>query len=87
MSEIKYRKNELLEQSKKLDKAADALHDPDYFTDNRSRQERFDALSLAEREAQDYIKNNVNGQRVFIAYGIGDDLNIGVVLILVFWEN
>ena len=74
MSEIKYRKNELLEQSKNLDKAADALHDPDYFTDNRSRQERFDALSLAEREAEDYIKNNVNGQRVFIAYGIGDDL-------------
>ena len=69
MSEVKYRKNELLEQSKKLD----SLSLPGQWLGKHVGQSHIDTLEV-EGEVNQYIRDNVNGQRVFIAYGIGDDL-------------
>jgi hypothetical protein len=58
ISDIKYRKNELFRQSRLLDAAG------------------YQALPVleAEDDLQAHIRNNMNGQRVYIAYGVGDDL-------------
>lgn len=75
VSEIKYRKSELETLSKKLDSASDRdqiggtwLPDTGEFVTGSKHKD------MAESQVEQDIKNNIRGQRVYIAYGVGDDL-------------
>jgi hypothetical protein len=78
ISELKYRKNELRNQSFELDyagyKAMRGVTDPYDPDTSISPLEAAEIIDKADIALQDHIRNNVNGQRVYIAYGIGDDL-------------
>lgn len=68
MSEIKYRKSELQKQSQLLDGVAEEA-----FAEGGTLNVA-GTLDQADIKLRDYLRSNTNGQRVYIAYGIGDDL-------------
>jgi len=75
ISEIKYRKSELETLSKKLDSAADRDQlEGIRLPDTGELVIGSELKDIAESRVKQDIRNNIRGQRVFIAYGVGDDL-------------